>query len=426
VLGAVIASEAMKLSMPTKEEEFFPTDHMLSGFGDKSQTDYLTGSDNAYLKASIYIGIKGVSRTDYSRWIPAENRGTIVFDDKFDLSTVAAQASFKQLCDDVKVAECGSTGCNKVENRLVDPATVVCFLEDFEAWNGGAEIGASFEPKLAEWVQLAPARRGQLAGFVDGELKFVQVTFTSTLLDRSPPFITREVYDEWQRFIDGFLPTAPAELASCDDGRCTLFVYGDYAFAWMVTQEQLVSGLFTGLGICAPVAFLVLLLATGNLLVSLYAILTIFLVVISLLGTCNLIGWQLGISEAIAGTIVIGLAVDYTVHLGHVYTEALEPSRGGKMGTAASVMGVTVVAGALTTFGCAFFMFFCQLTFFTKMATLIGGTIGYSLLYSLFFFMPLLALLGPSGKISSTAEHCRRLHGACTGKAQPAPPRTVA
>eukprot|EP00962_Isochrysis_galbana_P038414 scaffold13637_cov112-Isochrysis_galbana.AAC.1 len=428
VLGAVLASEAMKLSAPTKEEEFFPTDHMVSGFGDKAQTDYLTGSDNQYLKASIYIGIKDVSRTDYSRWIPAKNRGTIVFDENFDLSSAATQASFKQLCDDVKVAECGSTGCNKVENRLVDAATVRCLFDEFEAWNGGPVVGANFESRLAEWVQLAPAQRGELAGFVDGELKFVQITFTSTLLDRSPPYLTREVYDEWQRFIDGFLPTVPAELASCDEatGRCTLFVYGGYAFAWMVTQEQLVLGLFSGLGICAPVAFLVLLLATGNLFVSLYAILTIFLVVISLLGTCNLIGWELGISEAIAGTIVIGLAVDYTVHLGHVYTEALEPSRGGKMGTAASVMGVTVVAGALTTFGCAFFMFFCQLTFFTKMATLIGGTIGYSLLYSLFFFMPLLALLGPSGKINSTAEHCRHLYVACTRKTQPAPPRAVA
>ena len=223
--------------------------------------------------------------------------------------------------------------------------------------------------------------------------------------------------------MDRILPTIPLELASCNEEteRCTLFVYGDYAFAWMVTQEQLVRGLFSGLGVCAPVAFVVLLLATGNILVSLYAILTIFLVVISLLGTCNLIGWELGISEAIAGTIVIGLAVDYTVHLGHVYTEAHDPTRGGKMATAAAVMGVTVVAGALTTFGCAFFMFFCQLTFFTKMATLIGGTIGFSLLYSLFFFMPLLAFVGPSGKIHSSSEQCRRLYRWCKGQSATAP-----
>ena len=38
------------------------------------------------------------------------------------------------------------------------------------------------------------------------------------------------------------------------------------------------------------------------------------------------------------------------------------------------------------------------------MATLIGGTISFSLLYSLFLFLPLCALLGPQGHVPSAAE----------------------
>lgn len=38
-----------------------------------------------------------------------------------------------------------------------------------------------------------------------------------------------------------------------------------------------------------------------------------------------------------------------------------------------------------------------QLTFFTKMAALITSTIVFAVLYSLFFFMSLLALVGPTG-----------------------------
>jgi hypothetical protein len=151
----------------------------------------------------------------------------------------------------------------------------------------------------------------------------------------------------------------------------------------------------------------------------------------SLLGSCELSGWPLGTGEAIAGTIVIGLAVDYTVcrspvaltrlrpptracadlqvHLGHIYTESKQQGRRGKMAEAATVMGVTVLAGGVTTFGCACFMFPCQLTFFSKMATLIGGTIGFSLLYSLLFFMPLCALAGPSGPLLSTGQRLRAL-----------------
>ena len=52
----------------------------------------------------------------------------------------------------------------------------------------------------------------------------------------------------------------------------------------------------------------------------------------------------------------------------------------------------------------------CQLTFFSKMATLIAGTIVFSLIYSLLFFMPLLALLGPSGELAPLTETLRRLH----------------
>ena len=97
------------------------------------------------------------------------------------------------------------------------------------------------------------------------------------------------------------------------------------------------------------------------------------------------------------------------MHLGHIYTDSKQQGRRGKMAEAATVMGVTVLAGGVTTFGCACFMFPCQLTFFSKMATLIGGTIGFSLLYSLLFFMPLCALAGPSGPLLSTGQRLRVL-----------------
>jgi len=34
------------------------------------------------------------------------------------------------------------------------------------------------------------------------------------------------------------------------------------------------------------------------------------------------IGWSLGVAESIAGVIVVGFSVDYTLHLGHIYKEA--------------------------------------------------------------------------------------------------------
>ena len=67
------------------------------------------------------------------------------------------------------------------------------------------------------------------------------------------------------------------------------------------------------------------------------------------------------------------------------------------MADAARQMGVTVVMGAVTTLGAGMFLWMCTLTFFTKFAVLIVGTIGFSLALALLFFMPLAASWGPEG-----------------------------
>lgn len=46
------------------------------------------------------------------------------------------------------------------------------------------------------------------------------------------------------------------------------------------------------------------------------AIWSVGAIVAAVLGMCQRLGWELGTGEAIAGVMVIGLAVDYTIHLG--------------------------------------------------------------------------------------------------------------
>jgi len=172
-------------------------------------------------------------------------------------------------------------------------------------------------------------------------------------------------------------------------------------FDWVffALEKALVDGLFTGFAICFPVAFVVLLCATGNIIVALMAIVTIVLIVMSVLGWCWIVeGWYLGISESIAGIIVIGLAVDYVIHLGHMYLEVGHlgyENRADRWAMALRSMGSTVLAGAATTFMAGISMRFCQMTFFTQMSTLISITIAYSLIYTLFFFMCILRIAGP-------------------------------
>ena len=152
-------------------------------------------------------------------------------------------------------------------------------------------------------------------GFVDGKLKFVSISAASTLKKRQAIDTKEGVLAACDKFLNDYVFTAdgPASFKSGfhDAGR---------SWIWMVTQKDLVTGLFQGLALCFPVAFLVLLWATGNLVMAVYATVSIAGIVSIVLGWCKIVmGWDLGIAESIAGIIVIGMSVDYVVHLGHMY-----------------------------------------------------------------------------------------------------------
>ena len=435
VAGGWLTSRAFALEPPTKQEVYFPSDHMFTGLRDELADNFLAGAADAYEDGSLYLGLSGLERgAGFNKWQPAKGRGSVVFDAAFDLSNADAQAALLRLCTDLRTAPCAAHGCSRAP-LLATPGTVACWLEDLRSYLGGdgteLPTGEAFHAAVAEWLPqdgpLGGAQHAARIGMIDGELRYVRLDYVMTMLKGEPPATVRAVYEEYRRFLAAaFLPSAPPSLATAFAVARTAEARRSTAFVWMVTQERLVQGVFTGFAICFPVAFVVLALATGSLRIATFAIVTIALIVGCLLGSCQVSGWPLGTGESIAGTIVIGLAVDYTVHLGHIYTEAAEARRTAKVRRAATVMGPTVVAGGVTTFGCACFMFPCQLTFFSKMATLIGGTIGLSVLYSLFFFMPLCALAGPTGEIRGTRERVKQLlglrRGGKAGRVTPAPP----
>merc|ERR1712187_225243 len=142
-----------------------------------------------------------------------------------------------------------------------------------------------------------------------------------------------------------------------------------------------------------PVCFVVLLIATQNVIISFYAVSSVGMIVLCVLGFCKEpMGYALGLGESIAGVIVIGYSVDYVVHLAHMYGEAVHygyEKRQDRAEFAIRNMGTTVFAGAITTAGSGVIMFACFSTFFHKMALLICITIFYSFLFSLGFFMAL-------------------------------------
>merc|ERR1711871_1651719 len=362
---------------------------------------------------SFVWGISGIDRSGY--------------DIDFDIYPAANQNKLVSFCNSVLTEVCTDesgavlSGCSSPGGRLVRSNTMECFMTEFQQWHQNMFAVASTDASVNRSTfmtrlkifraQQRPANDAKSSwknqiGFINGELKFVRVSFLGSVQILKPVGTKMPVYQYMNRLVDNFKADAPAGLKS-------LFQEGGrIGWLWMRTELALVHGLVLGLAICFPIALLVLMMATLNWVLSFYATSLIGFIVLCVLGFCRLNGWDLGIAESIAGIIVIGFSVDYVVHLSHMYIEA-----GHKMGMvdrtqrftyAAEKMGQTVIGGAITTAGSGIFMFFCQLTFFSKMAVLICVTILFSFLYSLGFFMSILALVGPEGNLGDlNAYFCK-------------------
>lgn len=394
-----------RLEPPPDMFQYFGDEHMQTKAQELTKTGFIGGTADDYLTLKISFGVHGVDRSPGDQsvdpWKPHLFYGVQVWDEGFDLSKPEAQDFLRGFCMRLKTAACSQYACTDGLLFQNDSKAVSCFIEDFDAWNGGQRSkGQEFLKLIAQFRETqkpAHVLNGQSTwadsiGFVDGELRYVQVQARMTARSGLPGKLKEGVLKDLEEWLHQESNQAPPSVGS-------ILQTAGFDWVFFALEKALVDGLFTGFAICFPVAFVVLLCATGNIIVALMAIVTIVLIVMSVLGWCWIVeGWYLGVSESIAGIIVIGLAVDYVIHLGHMYLEVGHlgyENRADRWAMALRSMGSTVLAGAATTFMAGISMRFCQMTFFTQMSTLISITIAYSLIYTLFFFMCILRIAGP-------------------------------
>lgn len=135
-------------------------------------------------------------------------------------------------------------------------------------------------------------------------------------------------------------------------------------WAWMQSELAFFNGVQQGVAISGGLAFLILLVATGNVLISIYAIISVVFIVACVIAEMVLKGWELGVSESIAMVIIIGFSVDYVVHLAAHYVHCSKPSRYERSSESISAMGISIFSGAMTTLGSGVFLFGGTIIFF--------------------------------------------------------------
>lgn len=367
------------------------------------------------------FGFDGLDRGAYDEFNPSGFRGSPIYKADFNPFSSAAQQFLLNVCLGLKQINCTDAvgrkhkGC--IRHKLVQEDTLMCVMTEFHEWystfattpiNVSTPVSlfvlGDTDTDLVKDLFLAFAT-GQVAnssrtffrqvGIIDGELRFITIDFLLNLANGGPAVFARPILETLQRFVEGANAQAPTEV-----NPITLAAY---ELVWLVTSEVIVDSLFRGLFVCFPFAFVILVCSTFNLLVALLALITIVFISLSCLGFIKLLGWALGIGEVMLGIMIIGLSVDYVIHLGHMYTDGTKSgkhTRAERLAYSVNFMLDTVIAAWLTTTISALVLMFASANFFVKMAILISSAISFSLLYSMTFFLPVLLLMGPSGTVA--------------------------
>ena len=96
--------------------------------------------------------------------------------------------------------------------------------------------------------------------------------------------------------------------------NCNCF-FANGAFSWLTTVNALNRTAVVGVITSLLLALVVLVVSTSNWLISLLAMSSIFCIMATVFGMMAFAQWKISILESICMIVVVGMSVDYTVHL---------------------------------------------------------------------------------------------------------------
>ena len=376
------------------------------------------GTNFEYL--SLVWGLTNVRRTAVEALDPFSSAGEPVLDQRFDASSIKFQLAAVELCERLRRT--------KSLVMEVEP----CFMESLRAWasveSRRLTYGlfpfsppAVFDKAASDFIQARVSLKDSV-GLIEGQtynrgavtdvrLGYLKVKVKTTVPWNQPSKVIGDWYGEWNDFLDDFnadvdnraflrnLTTADVGEYLCPANVCAMpsvRLTGEM-FVRMATEEAAVSGTVRAIAISTAFAVGSVIIFTGNAVVALLALVCLVTIIASVLAIFTMAGWTLGIVEAVSITILVGLSVDFILHLAEAFTKSHFHKRGDRGEDAVARLGAPVSAAGITTFIAVIPMLGCTVQIMYKFGVIIPVCIVLSLFYSLHMFVPLLMQFGPQG-----------------------------
>jgi predicted RND superfamily exporter protein len=204
----------------------------------------------------------------------------------------------------------------------------------------------------------------------------------------------------WKDHIDEYRESAPEQLKSVKQNA---FIF----WGWLETEKEFVVSAIQGIVFSLIACFIIMILATHNFVTAFLSLIAVGIVILSIITIIVLKGWEFGVSESICTVIIIGLSVDYCVHLAADYSESAHFHRKQKMKQSYRNMGESIVSGTITTLGSGAFLFGGKMVTFQKFAVIITSTIGVSFIASMLVFGAMMHTCGPMRGCGDLCYHCK-------------------
>jgi len=327
----------------------------------------------------------------------------LVLDESFDSSSPEAQIFLRDYCEELLEQEFASPldinytcPLTRFEQRLQDQSTAVDTTTSdaivySENCNGATELPIA---SPSDWHTCVIAWSKEY-----GETSILSRSNEVTIV--IVPFLSRVRYDdqydvinkEWKMIEDW----VKAKNSKAPKG-VTKGLFTSFDFWWYDTNGQMLSTAYSSAGIALLCAAVVILASSKSFAMTIFCTLTIGYVLTSVTASLVAIGWTLGFLESICFAILIGVSVDFCIHLAHAYVSASpgEKDRGERVEYALIHMGPSILSTALTTILSAIIMLFTVITFFQKFALILFLTVIQASIGSFFMFVVLADCFGPS------------------------------
>jgi len=449
--AAFLAKDIKSLS---RAEESLPADHPFQRIWSLSSEAFPGSSQQSNVPVYVVWGVAGMNFDNVNVLRDGQlSEGVLEWDKSFRFDA-DAQLHIWEVCEEVRLLATPGLGdfLGRDNESPENYGDVSCPMDDWKTWlerPGGPGFPLPYDQVSQEMPVFLQSNStnsfGQnttygtkLAGKLGfdsnhegGSVRFIILKVESLLPKSSingPETLLNNYnnFQEWVQDLNSGAGRLPAPATANKAFQTAGETFNGPLWVWLHTQTLFRTSAILGSVTGSILAFVVILLATQQIIIAFLAFVTIACILVSVLACMKLADYEMGTITSICITILAGFAVDYVVHLAHAFNNSTKPGRKEKSQEAFEVIGISVLSGMVTSVLAAAVLLTCSLQFFAKFGFFLIVTVVAAWIWGNCCFMSLMHICGPDDttpwllKLPQSALHHCRCWVSGAAKADPA------